>query len=70
MTFEEDVGRLEVIVRDLERDDLELDRALQLFEEGIARLRNASSALAVANGRVEELVEAADGTFALEPRDD
>lgn len=69
MSFEEDVGRLEAIVRDLERDDLDLDRALRLFEEGIARLRTASAALAEANGRVQELVVAADGTFALEPRD-
>lgn len=69
MSFEEDVGRLEAIVRDLERDDLDLDRALRLFEEGIARLRTASAALAEANGRVQELVVAADGTFALESRD-
>ncbi len=69
MSFEEDVGRLEAIVRDLERDDLDLDRALRLFEEGIARLRTASAALAEANGRVQELVIAADGTFALESSD-
>ncbi len=70
MTFEEDVGRLEAIVRDLERDDLDLDRALRLFEEGIARLRTASAALAEANGRVQELVAAADGSFELVARDD
>jgi len=70
MTFEADVLRLEAIVRDLEREDLDLDKALRLFEEGIARLRSASSALAVANGRVQELVLAADGTFALDNRDD
>lgn len=69
MTFEEDVGRLEAIVRDLDRDDLDLDRALRLFEEGIARLRSASAALTEANGRVQELVAAADGSFALTDRD-
>lgn len=69
MTFEEDVVRLEAIVQELEGDTLDLDRALRLFEEGIARLRSASGALAVANGRVQELVEAADGTFALEDRE-
>ena len=70
MTFEEDVGRLEAIVRDLERDELDLDGALRLFEEGIARLRSASTALADADGRVQELVEAANGTFTLADRDD
>jgi len=70
MTFEADVLRLEAIVRDLEREDLDLDKALRLFEEGIARLRSASSALSVANGRVQELVLAADGTFSLDNRDD
>ncbi len=69
MTFEEDVGRLEAIVRDLDRDDLDLDRALRLFEEGISRLRSASAALTEANGRVQELVAAADGSFALTDRD-
>lgn len=70
MTFEEDVARLEAIVRDLDRDDLDLDRALRLFEEGIARLRSANVALAQANGRVQELVATADGSFSLEDRDD
>jgi exodeoxyribonuclease VII small subunit len=70
MTFEEDVGRLEAIVRDLERDELDLDGALRLFEEGIVRLRSASSALSAAQGRVQELVETANGTFALDDRDD
>ncbi len=69
MSFEEDVMRLESIVRDLDRDDLDLDRALRLFEEGIARLRSASAALTEANGRVQELVAAADGSFALTDRD-
>lgn len=65
MTFERDLGRLEEIVRELERDELELDRALRLFEEGIERLRTAAAALAEADGRVRFLVEQADGTFDL-----
>ncbi len=59
------MARLDAIVRDLERDDLELERALLLFEEGIARLRAATDSLAGADGRVQELVELVDGTFAL-----
>jgi exodeoxyribonuclease VII small subunit len=70
MTFEEDVGRLEAIVRELDRDELDLDGALRLFEEGIARLRTASLALTGAEGRVRELVETAEGTFRVHDRDD
>lgn len=70
MSFEEDVGRLEAIVRELERDELDLDGALRLFEEGIARLRTASSALGDAQGRVRELVETADGALRAVDRDD
>lgn len=65
MNFEQSITRLEAIVRDLDRDDLDLDGALALFEEGITHLRVASSALTTAEARVQQLVEAADGTFSL-----
>ena len=65
MNFEQSITRLEEIVRELDRDDLDLDGALALFEEGIAHLRVASSALTRAEARVQQLVEAADGTFSL-----
>jgi exodeoxyribonuclease VII small subunit len=45
VTFEQTLQRLEEIVRDLERTDLDLDRALALFEEGIGHLRTAGAAL-------------------------
>ena len=38
-TIADDLARLEDIVRRLEADDVELDAALALFEEGVARLR-------------------------------
>lgn len=46
MSFEASVERLEEIVHTLEHEELTLDRALALFEEGIVRLREASTALA------------------------
>ena len=65
MTFEETLDRLHAIVADLEGDDLELDRALALFEEGVERLRAAAAELARAEARVQQLVETADGELAL-----
>ena len=65
MTFEQNLIRLEEIVRDLERNDVDLDRALALFEEGIVHLRSASAALQQVDARVQQLVEAADGSFSV-----
>lgn len=65
MTFEQSLHRLEDIVRELERTDLDLDRALALFEEGIGHLRSASQALQQVDARVQQLVEAADGSFSV-----
>jgi exodeoxyribonuclease VII small subunit len=64
MTFEQSLTRLEAIVRELEGRDLPLEEALRLFEEGIAHLRTAGSALMQAEARVQQLVEAADGALA------
>jgi exodeoxyribonuclease VII small subunit len=63
MTFEERLARLEAIAAELEGDDLELAKALALFEEGIENLRAASEELAKADVRVQRLVERVDGTF-------
>jgi exodeoxyribonuclease VII small subunit len=63
MTFEERLARLEAIASELDGDDLELAKALALFEEGIENLRAASEELAKADVRVQKLVERVDGTF-------
>ena len=65
MSFEQDLARLDAIARALESDKLSLDEALKLFEEGVVRLRSAAAALEQAEGRVQQLVQQADGTFVL-----
>jgi exodeoxyribonuclease VII small subunit len=65
--FESAVARLEHIVRELERDDLPLDDALALFEEGVVHVRTATQALARADARVGQLVEQVDGALVVEP---
>jgi exodeoxyribonuclease VII small subunit len=65
VSFEEDLARLDAIARALEGDRLSLEDALRLFEEGIARLRSAAAALDVVEARVQQLVEAADGTVSV-----
>lgn len=69
MTFEQSMDRLEEIVALLDGDELELARALELFEEGIEHLRVAGEELARADAQVRRLVELADGTFTLADHD-
>ncbi|MFI5248485.1 MAG: exodeoxyribonuclease VII small subunit [Gemmatimonadales bacterium] len=70
MTFEEDVARLEAIAAELGGDGVALDRALELFEEGVARLRRASAELVRVESQVALLVEQAEGVFKLRPMRD
>jgi exodeoxyribonuclease VII small subunit len=66
MSFEERLTRLESIVAELEREELPLEQALRLFEEGIECLREASSQLSRAEAQVQRLVERSDGSFELD----
>ncbi len=61
-SLQSDLERLEQIVKALETDDLDLDRALALFEEGVGRLREARARLGDAEVRLRQLREAADGS--------
>ena len=59
MSIAQDLNRLEEIVRRLEADDVELDAALALFEEGVARLRAARERLVSAEIKVQTVLEEA-----------
>jgi exodeoxyribonuclease VII small subunit len=63
MTFEESLTRLEEIIVELDSEHVDLDRALGLFQEGVERLREASTKLEAAERGVTRLVETADGLF-------
>jgi len=65
MSYETDLARIENIVGELEQSEIPLDDALRLFEEGIERLRTASSALMQAEARVRKLIEDTEGGFTL-----
>lgn len=71
---EEDLGlegrirRLEQILARMESDDVALEEALKLFEEGIGHVRQAERILAETELRVEELLSA-DRTEPMELED-
>jgi exodeoxyribonuclease VII small subunit len=55
--FAEQLERLEAIVRRLEAEDLDLDEALKLFEEGVERLRGAREQLTQAELKVKKALK-------------
>ena len=63
-SLNEELRRLEDIVRRLEASDLELDDALALFEDGITRIRSCRERLQAAEAKVQQVLERADGTLA------
>lgn len=65
--LESRLGELESIVDRLEREDLELQEALDLFEKGVGHVREAFRVLESTRLRVEKLAVDMDGTVSLEP---
>ena len=61
--FESALKSLEEIVVQLEAGDMTLDRALELFEEGINISRFCNSKLEEAERKVEVLTKSADGAL-------
>ncbi|HUG00897.1 MAG TPA: exodeoxyribonuclease VII small subunit [Longimicrobiales bacterium] len=53
------LDRLEHVVRELEREDQDLEQALRLFEEGVEHVRAARAALAKSELTIERLVSEA-----------
>lgn len=69
-SLDQDLRRLEEIVRKLEDDDLVLESALQLFEEGVGRLKSAQAKLGEAETRVMQVLKDAEsGDLKMEPLD-
>lgn len=65
--FENALKRLEEIVARLEKGDLALEDALQLFEEGVKISKFCSTKLDEAERRVEILMKGQDGRLTEQP---
>jgi exodeoxyribonuclease VII small subunit len=61
LKFEEALGRLEEIVKALEKGDLPLERSLQIFEEGVKLSKTCLKMLDEAEKKVEILLADKDG---------
>ncbi len=68
--FESALKSLEGIVEQLEAGDLTLDKALELFEEGVRISRFCNLRLEEAERKVEVLTRSADGSMKEVPLDE
>ena len=65
-TFEESMGRLEQIVRAMERGDVPLEESLKLFQEGTELVRTCTKLLDDAQLQIKKVMTAADGSPVME----
>ncbi len=65
--LEKRLARLDAIVAELERENLELEQALALFEEGVGHLRASEQAIGAAELRIQQLLEGGAGEPVLAP---
>lgn len=61
-TFEQNMQRLEQIVRAMERGEVTLEESLKLFTEGTELVRSCGKLLDEAELQVKKIVAATDGT--------
>lgn len=61
-TFEENMQRLEQIVRAMERGEVPLEESLKLFQEGTELVRSCGKLLDEAELQVKKIATAADGS--------
>ena len=64
--FEKAMTRLENIVEELERGDLDIDKSLEIFEEGIKMSRVCSKKLNEAEAKIEKLTKGKKGELITE----
>ena len=66
MKFEKAMFRLEKIVEELERGDLDIDKSLEMFEKGIKMSRLCSKKLNEAEAKIEKLTKSKKGELITE----
>lgn len=67
LKFEAALKRLEDIVEKLEEGDLELEKSIELFEEGVQTAKALQKKLDEAEKKIEQLTKDRDGSFSTKP---
>lgn len=60
LSFEEALSRLETIVNELEDESIELEKSIELYEEGIELSKLCTETLEEAEMRIEKVADRAD----------
>ena len=68
-SLEEAMKRLEAVVAEMSADGLSLEKALALYEEGVALVRICNTELETAERKINMLKMSADGEVAEAPFD-
>ena len=66
LKFEKAIQRLEKIVDDLEKGELDIDKSLEMFEEGIKMSQICSKKLNEAEAKIEKLTRNQKGELITE----
>ena len=64
--FEKAIQRLEKIVDDLEKGEMDIDKSLEIFEEGIKMSRVCSKKLNEAEAKIQKLTKNQKGELVTE----
>ena len=66
MTIEETLAKLQDVTAKLDRDDVPLEEAIGLFEQGLTLAASVKEQLEAAKLRIEQVLEETKGTFSLD----
>ncbi len=67
VSFEQSLQRLESLVKSLESGNLQLDEALNAFQEGVGLVKQSQQLLSQAEQKVEILIKASGETTETKP---
>ena len=67
LSFEDALGELETIVRDLESGSRKLDEAIDAYERGATLKKHCEGKLSEAQTRIDKISLSPDGTMQTEP---
>lgn len=57
LTFKQSMERLEFIVQSLENNEIELEEAINLFEEGLKLVKEADKTLTNFDNKIQQLIQ-------------
>ena len=70
MNFEDALGELETIVRNLEQGGTPLDQSINAYERGVTLKKHCEAKLREAQAKIEKITVDKDGSVSTQPLDE